>query len=73
VAEGLHLSFQTSRYPFATRLLRKRERIEYVAKTMSHANIRETQFYTNIINTKVDKTMDLSFINATDVVGENFN
>jgi integrase/recombinase XerD len=53
------LSFHTSRHTFATRLLRKGGRIEYVSKTMGHANIRETQIYARIVNEDVDKTMDI--------------
>lgn len=53
------LSFHTSRHTFATRALRKGMRIEYVSKIMGHTDITETQIYTKIINSELEKAMDV--------------
>jgi site-specific recombinase XerD len=53
------LSFHTARHTFATRALRKGMRIEYVSKIMGHSDITETQIYTKIINSELEKAMDV--------------
>lgn len=53
------ISFHTSRHTFATRALRKGMRIEYVGKIMGHADIKETQIYAKIINSELEKAMDV--------------
>ena len=53
------ISFHTSRHTFATRALRKGMRIEYVGKIMGHKDIKETQIYAKIINSELEKAMDV--------------
>jgi len=54
-----HISMHTSRHTWATRALRKGMRIEYVSKLMGHASIKTTQVYAKIVNTELDKAMEV--------------
>lgn len=53
------LSFHISRHTWATRALRKGISIDKVSKLMGHAQLRETQIYAKIINSELDKAMDI--------------
>lgn len=53
------ISFHISRHTFATRALRKGISIDKVSKLMGHAAIRETQIYAKIVNSELDKAMDV--------------
>lgn len=54
-----HISFHSSRHTWATRALRKGMRIEYVSKLMGHSSIKTTQVYAKIVNSELDKAMDI--------------
>lgn len=54
-----HISFHISRHTWATRALKKGISIDKVSKLMGHSNIKETQIYAKIINTELDKAMDI--------------
>jgi len=54
-----NLSFHSSRHTWATRALRKGMRIEYVSKLMGHSSIKTTQIYAKIVNSELDKAMDI--------------
>lgn len=54
-----HIHFHTSRHTFATRALRKGMRIEYVSKLLGHASIKTTQIYAKVVNSELDKAMDI--------------
>jgi integrase/recombinase XerD len=56
---GKHISFHISRHTWATRALKKGMSIDKVSKLMGHAAIRETQIYAKIVNTELDKAMDV--------------
>ena len=53
------ISFHISRHTWATRALRFGVPIEIVSKILGHANIRETMIYAKIVNSEMDKAMDL--------------
>jgi integrase/recombinase XerD len=53
------ISNHTSRSTWATRALRKGMRIEYVSKLMAHNSIKTTQIYSKIVNSELDKAMDV--------------
>ncbi|HAO05509.1 MAG TPA: hypothetical protein DCQ50_00720 [Chryseobacterium sp.] len=53
------VSFHISRHTWATRALRKGISIDKVSKLMGHAQIRETQIYAKIVNSELDKAMDV--------------
>ena len=53
------ISFHISRHTWATRALRFKVPIEIVSKILGHANIRETMIYAKIVNSEMDKAMDL--------------
>ena len=53
------LSFHISRHTWATRALRKGISIDKVSKILGHAQLRETQIYAKIINSELDKAMDV--------------
>ena len=57
------ISFHISRHTWATRALRLGVPIEIVSKILGHANIRETMIYAKIVNSEMDKAMDLFNIN----------
>lgn len=57
------LSFHIARHTFATRALSKGMRIEYVSKILGHSSIQQTQVYAKIINSDLDKAMDIVFAN----------
>lgn len=61
VALGIekNLSFHTSRHTWATLALKKGMRIEYVSKLMTHSTIKTTQIYAKIVNSELDKAMDV--------------
>ena len=61
-----HLSFHSSRHTFATMALRKGMRIEYVSKLMGHTAIKTTQVYTKIVNSELDKAMDIFDTNPSE-------
>jgi len=54
-----NISFHTSRHTFATRALTKGISIEIIQKILGHANIKETLIYGKIINSELDKAMDV--------------
>ncbi len=56
---GKDISFHCSRHTWATRALRKGMRIEYVSKLLGHASIKTTQIYAKIVNSELDKAMDV--------------
>lgn len=53
------LSMHVSRHTWATRALRKGISIDKVSKLMGHGSIKTTQVYAKIVNTELDKAMDL--------------
>ena len=53
------LTMHVSRHTFATEALRRGVRIEYVSKLLGHADLKETQIYTKIINEELDKAMEV--------------
>ena len=53
------MSFHSARHTWATRALRKGMRIEYVSKIMGHASIKTTQIYAKIVNSELDKAMEV--------------
>jgi integrase/recombinase XerD len=53
------ISFHISRHTWATRALRKGVSIDKVSKLMGHAAIKETQVYAKIVNSELDKAMDV--------------
>lgn len=53
------VSFHISRHTWATTALRLGVPIEIVSKILGHANIRETMIYAKIVNSEMDKAMDL--------------
>ncbi|MBK6276015.1 MAG: tyrosine-type recombinase/integrase [Saprospirales bacterium] len=54
-----HISFHISRHSWATRALRKGMRIEYVSKILTHSDLKTTQIYAKIVNSELDKAMDV--------------
>ena len=54
-----HIHFHTSRHTFATRALRKGMRIEYVSKILGHASIKTTQIYAKVVNSELDRAMEI--------------
>jgi integrase len=54
-----NISFHTSRHTWATRALRKGVSIDKVSKLMGHSAIKETQVYAKIVNSELDKAMDV--------------
>jgi len=54
-----HISFHVSRNSWATRALRKGMRIEYVSKILTHSDLKTTQIYAKIVNSELDKAMDV--------------
>ncbi len=54
-----NVSFHTARHTWATRALRKGITIDKVSKLMGHAAIKETQVYAKIVNSELDKAMDI--------------
>ena len=54
-----NISFHIARHSWATRALRKGMRIEYVSKLLGHSTIKETQVYAKIVNSELDKAMDV--------------
>lgn len=53
------ISFHTSRHTWATRALKKGMSIDKVSKLMGHSAIKETQIYAKIVNSELDKAMDI--------------
>jgi integrase/recombinase XerD len=56
---GKEISYHSSRHTWATRALRKGMRIEYVSKLLGHSSIKTTQIYAKIVNSELDKAMDV--------------
>ena len=54
-----NISFHTSRHTWATRALQKGMRIEYVSKLLAHSSINTTQIYAKIVNSELDKAMEI--------------
>lgn len=54
-----NISFHTSRHTFATRSLRKGMRIEHLSKILSHSSIVQTQVYGKIVNSDLERAMEL--------------
>lgn len=54
-----NISFHISRHTWACRALRKGISIDKVSKLMGHSAIRETQIYAKIVNSELDKAMDV--------------
>lgn len=53
------LSMHISRHTWATRALRKGISIDKVSKLLGHSSIKTTQVYAKIVNSELDKAMDL--------------
>jgi integrase len=53
------VSFHISRHTFATRALKKGIAIDKVQKILGHTDIKETQIYAKIVNSELDKAMDV--------------
>ncbi len=53
------ISFHSSRHTWATRALKKGMRLEYVSKLMGHGSLKTTMIYAKIINSELDKAMDV--------------
>lgn len=53
------ISFHTARHSWAVRALQKGMRIEYVSKLMGHSSVKHTEIYARILNTELDKAMDV--------------
>jgi integrase/recombinase XerD len=54
-----NISFHIARHTWATRALRKGISIDKVSKLMGHSAIKETQVYAKIVNSELDKAMDV--------------
>ncbi len=54
-----NISFHIARHTWATRALKKGVSIDKVSKLMGHAAIKETQIYAKIVNSELDKAMDV--------------
>lgn len=54
-----NVSFHISRHSWATRALRKGMRVEYVSKLLTHSDLKTTQIYAKIVNSELDKAMDV--------------
>lgn len=53
------VSFHISRHTWATRALKKGMSLDKVSKILAHAQMRETQIYAKIVNSELDKAMDV--------------
>lgn len=53
------LSFHISRHTWATRALRKGMKVEHVKEFLTHSNINTTMIYAKIVNSELDKAMDV--------------
>ena len=53
------VSFHVSRHSFATRALTKGVAIDKVSKLLGHQNLAVTQIYAKIVNSELDKAMDV--------------
>ncbi len=53
------ISFHTARHSWAVRALQKGMRIEYVSKLMGHASVKHTEVYAKILDSELDKAMDI--------------
>ncbi len=54
-----NLSTHIGRHTFATLALKKGIRLEYLSKIMTHESIKTTQIYAKIINSELDKAMEV--------------
>jgi integrase len=54
-----HISFHCSRHTFATRALSKGIGIEKVSTILGHSSLNTTQIYARIMNSDIDKAMDM--------------
>ena len=54
-----HISFNTARHSWAVRALQKGMRIEYVSRLMRHASVKNTEMYAMILDTELDKEMEI--------------
>lgn len=54
-----HISFHTARHSWAVRALQKGMRIEYVSRLMGHASVKNTEMYAKILDTELDKAMEI--------------
>lgn len=53
------VSFHISRHTWATRALRKGISIDKVSKLMGHSQLKETQIYAKIVNSELDRAMEI--------------
>ncbi len=54
-----HITFHTARHSWAVRALHKGVRIEHVSKLMGHASVKQTETYAKILDTDLDKAMEV--------------
>ncbi|OJW81526.1 MAG: hypothetical protein BGO69_09070 [Bacteroidetes bacterium 46-16] len=54
-----HISFHSARHSWAVRALQKGMRIEYVSKLMGHASVKHTEVYAQILDSELDKAMEI--------------
>ena len=54
-----HISFHSSRHTWAVRALQKGMRIEYVSRLMGHASVKNTEIYAKILDSELDKAMEI--------------
>jgi len=54
-----NISTHIGRHTFATLALKKGIRLEYLSKIMTHESIKTTQIYAKIINSELDKAMEV--------------
>lgn len=53
------ITFHTARHSWAVRALQKGMRIEYVSKLMGHASVKHTEVYAKVLDTELDKAMEI--------------
>jgi integrase/recombinase XerD len=53
------VSFHTARHSWAVRVLQKGMRIEYVSKLMGHSSVKHTEGYAKILDSELDKAMEI--------------
>lgn len=53
------ISFHIARHSWAVRALQKGMRIEYVSKLMGHASVKHTEVYAKILDSELDKAMQV--------------
>jgi len=53
------ITFHTARHSWAIRALQKGVGIECVSKLLGHASVKQTEVYAKVMNTELDKAMDM--------------